>query len=419
VTVVALSCTLFLLIRARHDPAINQGDPATWASLGSVIARRQYEVAGLWPRQAPPWLQVANWFEYADWQYALSLAPTVIPTVSRVAMTIAFAALGVIGMRQHRAHDRRTWAATTILFFSGSLGVIAYLNLKAGASFAWTFAPSDAAHEARDRDYFFVLGFWAWGIWAGLGAFALASRFRMPAFVGPAVAALPLVLNWSAVSRRAEPEASLPREVAQALLDSLPRRAVLFVSGDNDSYPLWYAQQVEHRRQDVTVVTLPLLATAWYVDELARRYRLAVPIASAAGLGAPPPLTSAHEIVTTAASLGRPVAVSLTVPASDRSQLNKNWKVIGVYAIVDSSQGSASTDSSTVSTVAAVDSAMVFRSMRAIEAWRRGRAIRPSTDPVNEYFLQVLSCPALLVDLMKRETKQPAPASLDSTCNLR
>jgi hypothetical protein len=173
---------------------------------------------------------------------------------------------------------------------------------------------------------------------------------------------------------------------------------------------------VEHRRQDVTVVTLPLLATAWYVDELARRYRLAVPIGSAAGLGAPPPLTSAHEIVTTAAALGRPVAVSLTVTANDRSQLNKNWKVIGVYAIVDSSQSSQTRDSSVVSTVAAVDSAMVLRSMRAIESWRRGRGSRPSTDPVNEYFLQVLSCPALL---MHHAAKQPPPASLDSTCNLR
>ena len=63
----------------------------------------------------------------------------------------------------------------------------------------------------------------------------------------------------------------MPREVAKALLSNLPQRSVLFVAGDNDTYPLWYAQQVEHTRRDVTVVTLPLLAAGWYGDELDRR----------------------------------------------------------------------------------------------------------------------------------------------------
>src|SRR5262249_47264534 len=115
-TCVALSGVLFLLLRARHDPPVNQGNPGTWAHLGDVIGRRQYAVAGLWPRQAPLWLQVANWFEYADWQFALSLAPSVIPSVARVVATLLFGALGVAGMRWHRSFDRRTWTAFAILF---------------------------------------------------------------------------------------------------------------------------------------------------------------------------------------------------------------------------------------------------------------------------------------------------------------
>jgi hypothetical protein len=412
-TAVAFSIVLFMLLRARHDPAINQGNPATWSSLGDAIARKQYAVAGLWPRQAPLWLQLANWFEYADWQFALSFAPTVVPTVARVAATLGFAALGVVGMRRHRELDRRTWAAFTILFAGGSLGVLVYLNLKAGSSFAWDLLPSDASHEARDRDYFFVLGFWVWGVWAGIGALSLARKLALPRYAGALVLLLPIAFNWSAVDRRAEPEASVPREVASALLDSLPTNAVLLVAGDNDTYPLWYAQQVEHRRRDVTVVTLPLLAAAWYENELTRRYGL-----HASGrrdsLRVIPSFTvaAARAIAGDAAAQHRPVAVALTVPGSDRSLISNGWTVSGIYATMTA----RSVPSKFISEVVEADTARIRGAKNAIETWRRGRGLRPSTDPTNEYFLHTLSCPSLILD---RALKLPVPASLDSTCNLR
>ncbi|MGH7622107.1 MAG: protein O-mannosyl-transferase family, partial [Gemmatimonadaceae bacterium] len=70
----ALACSalLVMFVRARFDPAIDQGHPVSARALADVIARRQYDVQGIWPRQAPLWLQVANWGEYADWQFALS-----------------------------------------------------------------------------------------------------------------------------------------------------------------------------------------------------------------------------------------------------------------------------------------------------------------------------------------------------------
>jgi hypothetical protein len=416
-TVVALSGVLFLLLRARHDPGINQGNPATWASLGDVITRRQYAVQGLWPRQAPIWLQLANWFEYADWQFALGLGPTVIPTVSRVVATLGFASLGVVGMQWHRKFDRRTWAGLAILFASGSLGVLIYLNLKAGASFAWQLVTGGAGHEARDRDYFFVLGFWVWGVWAGIGAFALARRWRLPAVTAVAALALPLALNWAAVSRRGEPEASLPREVAATLLDSLPRNAVLFVAGDNDSYPLWYAQQVEHRRQDVTVVTLPLLAAPWYVDELRRRHGLEMPLElPKMGRAAPVTRGVASEISRAAAARARAVAVALTVPTAERNLLADLWTVSGVFAVANTSSFNDATGLNANSMVVVVDSQRLRQAMQSIERWRRGRTARPSIDPVNDDFLHTLSCPSLILD---QSAKRLPAASLDSTCNLR
>ena len=319
VMLVACSALLILVVRARHDPAINQANPSTLRDLAYVVGRRQYDVAGLWPRQAPVWLQLANWFEYADWQVALSLAPTVIPTIWRIAVTMAFAALAVFGASWHRRTDRRSWRAMVLLFVCGSLGVIVYLNLKAGTSFGWEFVPDAARHEARDRDYFFVLGFLAWGAWAGMGAMALAQRFRVSTAVGLGVAAIPLALNWGIVTRRPELEARMPRVVAKTLLDPLPPRTVLFVAGDNDTYPLWFAQQVEGRRKDVTVVTMPLLGAAWYVAELERREHLVG--ANRSG----DPMVLARRIAESARAAGRPVAVSLMVPKDDRSRLGDAW----------------------------------------------------------------------------------------------
>lgn len=402
---VALSATAFMIVRARFDPAINQANPRTLSQLAYAIARKQYDVAGLWPRRAPVWLQLANWFEYADWQWGLSLDPDVVPNAWRVLATSVFGGLGVAGASWHLRRDRRTWIAVLLLFVCGSLGVIAYLNLRAGRSFGWSFVPDDAAHEARDRDYFFTLGFWAWGIWAGMGAVALAKRVRR-AWLGVVVAALPIALNWSVVDRRPEPEASLPREVASQLLTPLPARAVLFVEGDNDTYPIWYAQQVEGLRRDVTVVTLPLLGAPWYLDELRRRHGLGK------GANASDPASAAQRVAADARSMNRPVAAASTLLPSERSSLGARWRVIGMVAIADTNTFPAA---SSGRLELSLDTAALERSAESIDAWRRGREAKEEPDPIHAYFLHLLSCPSRLL----KGAAAPPSVSLDSLCNLR
>jgi hypothetical protein len=400
---IALSAVGFLIVRSRFDPAINQDNPRTWGQLAYTVARRQYDVAGLWPRRAPIWLQLANWFEYADWQWALRLAPGVVPNVWRVLATSLFAGLGFAGAAWHRRRDARTWRAVLLLFVCGSLGVIAYLNLRAGRTFGWSFIPDDAAHEARDRDYFFTLGFWAWGIWAGMGAVALAQRFAR-AWVGVAVAALPILLNWSVVDRRQEPDATLPRETARQLLEPLPPRAVLFVEGDNDTYPLWYVQQVEGERRDVTVVTLPLLGAQWYLDELRRRYSLGT------GTNASD-ATAATRIAADALGQNRPIASANTLQPSERQAIARRWRVVGLVAIAEPEPAEISDAPVDIS----LDTAALRRVARSIDEWRRGRRARDEPDSIHEYFLRLLSCPARLLD----GAAAPPSASLDSLCNLR
>ena len=91
---------------------------------------------------------------------------------------------------------------------------------------------------------------------------------------GIAVALLPALLNLPATNRRAALDTIAPRDSALRVLQPVPKNAVVFAYGDNDTYPVWYAQQVEGIRRDVTTVTIPLLGARWYRAELARRYGL-------------------------------------------------------------------------------------------------------------------------------------------------
>ncbi|MDQ3996139.1 MAG: DUF2723 domain-containing protein, partial [Gemmatimonadota bacterium] len=407
VVAVAATALLFLLVRAQHDPIVNQGAPTTLAALGDVVARRQYDVAPLWPRRAPLWLQAANVFQYADWQVALSLGATVIPTPWRIATTIVFAVLGVVGCLEHRRRDLRSWRTLLLVLLGGSLGVVLYLNLRAGPSFGWGILPADATREARERDYFFVTGFWAWGLWAGYGAVVAAERFKLPRPLGVAVAALPIVLNWRALDRGRWPEAALPRFLAASLLEAAPPRSVLFVGGDNDTYPLWHAQAVHGTRRDVTVVTTPLLPADWYREELWRRHQLQPEPAANRWEGR---TATSREIARRARALGRPVAAAITLPGDERRAIGGEWELRGPVFV----------EVSPTTSGLRVDSAATNDWATRYEAWRAGRMAPPSIDPTSQLVLDVLSCPGWMVG--KSRSNAPLRAgsrSLASLCNLR
>lgn len=404
---IAASVLVAMLLRAREDPAINQGGAMTLAELAAAVARRQYAVAPIWPRQAPLWLQLGNVFEYADWQTALSLGPTVYPTVGRVVATLLWAGLGVCGCVAHRQLHRRSWRALIILLVAGSVGVVLYLNMRAGPSFGHGILPANAVREARERDYFFIFAFWPWGAWAGVGAVALVRWLGRHGWQGVAIACLPIALNWRAVDRSRGIEAELPRRFASEMLASAPRDAVLFVGGDNDSYPLWYAQTVLGLRPDVTLVTTPLLPAEWYRDELWRRHRL-YPDSSAR------PWRDRMETVRMLGgrvrALGRPMAAAVTLSAAERRQLGSAWRLQGlVYAAVP---GDAPRDSGRVS----VDTATTRAVAERIGRWRRDRRTSPAIDPIAAFMLRVMECPSLALRVGGDST---ARSSLDSTCNHR
>jgi len=405
--VLAASALLVMLVRARLDPSINQGNPATLATLADVVARRQYAVAPLFPRSAPVWLQVANVFQYVDWQAAMSWGSGVMTSPLRVLATIAWLGIGVAGWRAMRRDAPTLATALGTLAIGGTFGVAAYLNLKAGASLGWGLLPDDAPHEARERDYFFVLGFWAWGCFAGAGAAALARRFRAPMPMALVALALPLMGNWRSADRSREPESNAARQFAHALLNATPVGAVLFLDGDNDSYPIWYLQEVEGERRDVFPVTVPLLPADWYPAEIARRSGLRWnddPVTGARTRSE----QRAALIAAAAHRGGRTVAASPALRLRERSLLGTDWVLRGPVYVAQGS-GLDARQSASIDTGAA-------------ERWLAGRrrwaadARSRSGDDVARIMMSLLDCPRL-VDGSSRSKEQLD--SLELKCNLR
>lgn len=405
VLALGISAVAFMPIRSLHAPALDSGSPTSWSALWDVIGRRQYESHGLWPRQAPLWAQLANLFEYADWQVALGLAPGVAPSWVRTPFTLVFALLGVHGAARHREMDKRSWLAFVVLMVCASIGLVIYMNFKAGSSFGYGVLPDALPHEARERDYFFSLAFFTWGAWAGFGAVRLlAERSRSLIPLGIALAALPVALNWRAVDRSREPGASAPRRVAAALLWSAPQRAVLVTWGDNDSFPLWYLQEVEARRRDVRVVVAPLLGAEWYRRKLALRDSL---LAASDVVGPQNGVSVLERIVERASVDGRPLAVAITADSSDLRSLGDEWVLNGVAYVSGPSPATAVAVrglEAPVDTTAAREFVKLF-----------GRDLplpgNDATDPAPRVMARLLNCPGAALSAARAEARVDSLAS--------
>lgn len=153
------------------------------------------------------------------------------------------------------------------------LGLVLYMNFKPGPSIGWNRWTVLADHEVRERDYFFVASFVGWAVWVALGLAESAERLlvgrgRPVAGAIFAVALVPFVLNFRDATRRQGPDATLARDFSRALLNSVPPGGILFTWGDNDTFPLWHAQQVDGIRPDVTIVCLALAETPWYQKQI-------------------------------------------------------------------------------------------------------------------------------------------------------
>ena len=175
--------------------------------------------------------------------------------------------LGLLGLVYHVKKDKKDFSIVAMLFFFTGLAIIIYLN-------QYPFQP-------RERDYAYGGSFYAFAIWIGIGVYALFDTLQEQAKMNGKMAAIASTLicllavptlmakeGWDDHDRS---DRYTARDLAKAYLDSCAPNAILFTNGDNDTFPLWYVQEVEGHRTDVRVINLSLLNTDWYIEQMDRK----------------------------------------------------------------------------------------------------------------------------------------------------
>lgn len=169
--------------------------------------------------------------------------------------------LGIIGLLYHYKYHRRDTLVAGLLFFFTGFAIVLYLN--------------QAGNQPRERDYAYVGSFYAYAIWIGLGVLAVyefikkKTKLSVAAPVATIVCLLaaPVLMAFQEWDDHDRSTKTVARDVARDYLESCAPNAILFTVGDNDTYPLWYAQEVENIRPDVRVINLSLLGVDWYIDQ--------------------------------------------------------------------------------------------------------------------------------------------------------
>ncbi len=265
----ALSVHLYLPIRASLDPSINEADPTTWSSFWDVLLRKQYG-------SRPPFPRTVDFFQYQLPLYFIYF----FEQYGNLGVSYLFLALGLIGIVAHIGFDRRSFWHFLAVYLAFSVGLVFLLNFKLGHTQALDQFPGQEMHEVRERDYFFQVSFAFFGVWVGMGLAHIVRGMRKalagtgsrpPVIFYPAAGLvfmtsfIPSVLNHHESDHS---ENYIAWDYAYDILISAEPYGVIFTNGDNDTFPLWFLQEVEGVRKDVLVANLSLINTPWYIKQL-------------------------------------------------------------------------------------------------------------------------------------------------------
>jgi hypothetical protein len=274
-----LSVHIFMMIRAGLEPAINQSQPDNFATLLSVVRREQYPPIDPFVRKADLWWQIGYYYNYLIQQFTfVDVGNVQVTRFTTFLGPIFLALLGLV----HGIWRARSWVLMILVNYLFNADILNfYLNF------------SD--HEVRDRDYFFFAGFLFFAVFIGIGASAmmryaagplggtfgvLKEKVKIPSIRISAltravavllivIAAMPMLVpgnaKWFSHDRS---DNFTAQEYAWNLLAGLEPNAILFTNGDNDTFPVWYLQEVEHFRRDVNVVNLSLVNLPWYITQI-------------------------------------------------------------------------------------------------------------------------------------------------------
>ena len=170
--------------------------------------------------------------------------------------------LGLIGLMYHASKDRKSFYVLLSLFLFTGIALKIYLN--------------ERPFEPRERDYALVGSFYVFAIWIGFGVYSLyesTKKYLAPKIAGPvliagSLLAAPVLMGFQNWDDHDRSDRYTAVAMAKSYLSSCDKNAILFTIGDNDTFPLWYAQEIEKFRTDVKIVNTSLFMTDWYIDQM-------------------------------------------------------------------------------------------------------------------------------------------------------
>ncbi|MBE0392934.1 DUF2723 domain-containing protein [Flavobacterium sp. PL002] len=236
-----------------------------WRYLMWNFVGRQNDIQGRYSNQDGNWLSGINYIDNLHLGSQENLPADVLNNKGRNVYFFLPFILGLIGIMFHASRDRKSFYVLLSLFLFTGIALKIYLN--------------ERPFEPRERDYALVGSFYVFAIWIGFGVYSLyetLKEYLAPKIAGPVIItasllAAPVLMgyqNWDDHDRSGKYTATA---MAKAYLESCDPNAILFTIGDNDTFPLWYAQEIEGVRTDVKLVNTSLFMTDWYIDQMKRK----------------------------------------------------------------------------------------------------------------------------------------------------
>lgn len=282
----------YSIIRARANPGINEVAPTNIHRLWDCFTRKQYgpgtfanpfqrktciETGYSFPRGV--YEQVKFFGRYFIWQYTpfpreSAWEGAKLSSFTRfgsTGVTLIFIGLGLFGMYSNfRKHNRTFWLFFITFFLAGIMLAI-YQDFK--------FSPSDPnplhnPDEVRERHYFFGPAFALFPYFCGIGIFELLSKIKrnfrlVVSCICIPISLVPLFSNFYSHANRHN--LWIPDDYGYNMLSSCEPGSCVFTNGDNDTFPLWFAQEVKRTNYSVIIANLSLLNTEWYIKQLKRK----------------------------------------------------------------------------------------------------------------------------------------------------
>ncbi|WP_037325536.1 glycosyltransferase family 117 protein [Salinimicrobium terrae] len=226
------------------------------------FAGRQNDVQGKYTDQDGNWLSGIDFIDEARLGNQDQLTTDALTNPARNTYYFLPLLLGLLGLVFQYSKDKKSFWVLLVFFLFTGIALKLYLN--------------ERPFEPRERDYALVGSFYVFAMWIGFGAYALFDllkgyikpKMAVPVALAVSLLAVPAVLaseNWDDHDRSNRYSALA---MAKMYLDSVDENAILFTIGDNDTFALWYAQQIEKYRTDVRIVNTSLFATDWYIDQM-------------------------------------------------------------------------------------------------------------------------------------------------------